>query len=99
MEQKQKDALCGSVLIQQLMKDVNGAAYSGEARIWNASSQNMRLMLWNLANLNHLENNTNFKQDWLKIPNHLKAELREAIYELYKFTKQANLCFSGGKNV
>jgi len=97
MTEAQEKALSGSALIQQLMTNVNGTDYSGEARVWNNASSNMRLMLWNLANLNQLENNTSFKRDWLRLPNHLKAELRGAIYELHRFVKQADLCLSGGE--
>lgn len=87
--------LKGSELIQELMFEVNGRDYSPEGRIWDSANNRMRLMIWNLANLNKLEHNTKFKQEWLKLPNEIKAELRGAIHELHKFVKQSDVVLGG----
>lgn len=85
MSPEQEKALSGSELLKQLIADVNGPEYTKEGRIWNESSERMRTMLWNLANLNSLKHNTKFKADWLQLPNDIKKELRGAIQELHVF--------------
>ena len=95
MVEEQKQALTS--IIPQLLKDIVHKDYTPEARIWNKSSSQMRQLLWNLANLNQLEHNSQFKRDWLQLPNHLKDELRTAIQELHAFVKQSDVCFSRGE--
>lgn len=87
--------LKGSELIQELMYEVKGRDYTPEGRVWDNANSNMRLMLWNLANLNTLQHNTKFKQEWLKLPNDVKAELRGAIHELHKFVRRSDIVFGG----
>lgn len=87
-----KNSLSGSQCIRELLKFVNGDGYGAEARIWSNSTEQMRYLLWNLANLNSLKHNVQFKKEWLGLPNDVKAALRKAIYELVQFVEYANLC-------
>lgn len=85
--------LKGSELIQELMFEVKGRDYVPDGRVWENSNDNMRLMLWNLANLNKLEHNVQFKKQWLALPIEVKRELSAAIRELHRFVKQCDVVF------
>lgn len=86
----------GSELIQKLLELVNGPEYSKEARLWNSSSRNMQLLIWNLAKLPEgSAEYTNFKREWLQLSLPVKAALREAIHEIYQFLKQGDVCLKG----
>lgn len=82
----------GSALLNELIKHVNGPEYTREARVWAMCSSQMRTVLWNLAGLNSWEHNSQFKEDWLKLPNELKGRIRAAIHEMAKFSKEADRC-------
>lgn len=89
--------LKGSELVQELMYEVNGRDYVPDGRVWECANSNMRLMLWNLAGLNDLQYNVQFKKQWLALPIEIKRELGAAIRELHRFVKQCDVVYEGAK--
>ena len=87
--------LKGSELIQELMFEVKGRDYVPDGRVWENSNDQMKLLIWNLAGLNDLNHNVQFKKQWLALPIEVKREIGAAIRELHRFVKQCDVVFRG----
>lgn len=73
-----------------LISFVDRIERSKEAKIWEESPEQMRILLWNLAGMNTPSLNNQFKRDWLKLPNDAKARVRAAIHEMCRFVKSCD---------